>query len=65
VNGVLKHEDSFIVVHITNSEKEYLPFEWKPEYLFQYYDALITEYGSRASVLFEEKDKNLTTKEHL
>lgn len=57
--------DFLTLAHVFNKEKSYLPFNMQAESIRQIYEALITEYGSRAYLMWEELDPRFTTKEHV
>jgi nucleotide-binding universal stress UspA family protein len=57
--------DFLTVGHVFNKNKSYLPFNMQAESIRQTYEALITGYGSRAYLMWEELDPRFTTKEHV
>ena len=57
--------DFLTVAHVFNKNKSYLPFNMQAESIRQTYEALITGYGSKADLMWEELDPRLSTKEHV
>ena len=63
--SLMKPTDFLTVAHVFDREKTYLPFNMHAENIRQTYESLIIGYGSKAFLMWEQKDPKLTTKEHV
>ena len=57
--------DFLTVAHVFNKNKTYLPFNMHAETIRQTYESLISGYGTKAFLMWEELDPKLSTKEHV
>ena len=60
-------KDTFNVCHITNSKKDYLPFQYHPDYIEAKYQGRIWKHSedNKAKFIKKEVDPDKTTKETL
>jgi nucleotide-binding universal stress UspA family protein len=66
LNNLMKEEDYIIVSHVFQSNKDYLSYKLKPENIKQDVEAkLIGRHSSKWIAIWEHREKDLTTKEHI
>lgn len=65
-NNLRKEDDYTIVSHVYSNAKDYLSFHLKPENIKQDYEAkLIGTHSSKWSLIWEHREKDLSTREHI
>ena len=60
-----EHVDKITVAHITDRRKDYLPFNYRPDYIKEIYESKLIGIGSDGQYMFQEVDANTSTKETL
>jgi hypothetical protein len=65
MESLFRDSDRITIAHIFNHNKDYLPFDMKPDALKKTYETLTLPLGLRAALWWDEADSKYTTKEQM